>query len=231
MATPDLTVGPVAPSDGGVATTVAEVTAGSWTIVVRFDQNNAYFTGRADQGVTIEVGDEPNQVGQVAKGYGKVADRTGRNHHGSHRHDAHRTHKSFERYGQFWFAYGQRDDGGVWGLASYSWRDSDGKRYLIRSGNLNRASFAEGQAGMTSTAKGMGNVWVVDRPSRHGAHPHKSGLGRVFFRMDIVDGSGQSADRFALSIWKDGRLWHRVGHAAGSGALEHGRITITLSPS
>lgn len=224
-ATPDLAVGPVAPSDDGVVATVAELAAGSWTIVVRFDQSNGYFTGGADQGVTIDVGDEPQQPGHVAKGIGWVSVQSGREHRGPDH-----GHKHLGSHGRFCFVYGAAGDGDVWGNASYSFRDSNGALYVFRSGQINRASFVAGQTGTVSTAKGMGNVWVRDSAnSRHRqghSHKHLSSLGRVWFRMDVVDGSSHSTDRFALSLWKDGGLWHRVGNPGDPSRVLLGRIRI-----
>ena len=212
MASPDLTLGPFAPDATGLASTATNLAADTWTVVVRFQASNAFFSGpRSESAIVTVYVPAPGKV----TGGGWITDPSFRN--------IPVAISATSPRGNFGFVVQtKKGTTSVSGNVVYVFRGANGKDYVMKSSSWSGGSLSISPDGRLATVKGKATVILVD--SQTGK---RSTISNLTFQLDVTDnGSGGRDDRFALSIWDGRTLWHQSGTAASPITLGGGNITI-----
>ena len=208
MATPDVTLGPFAPSSTGAVSVTTTLAEDAWTVVVRFQATNAFFAGSPDAaGVTVY---QP-AAGKVTGG-GWVKDPGTPAALASPKG----AHASFG-----FIVQSKPGKTGVQGNANVVLHGTDGRRYVLRASSWAGGSLTITPDGRHASFSGKATITVF------GPKGKEQTLTGADFQIDLTDnGSPGTADTLALSIWRDRTLYHQLGTTTTQLPLSGGNLTI-----
>lgn len=194
----------------GVASTVQNLNADNYTVSVRVDPGNGFFTSAFSDRVVVTV--YTPVPGVWATGGGWITDPSYR--------DIPVAISSTNSHGSFGFnvRYKKGSTTIPQGQLVYVFHGSDGYDYVVKSNSWEGG----GAAFTTSTASfsGKANVSIID-PSTGAI---VGGGGNYTFRVDVTDGSPNT---FAISVYSPGgALYHQAGVPSSQLQLGGGQIVV-----
>lgn len=188
-------------SSDGTASVQPAITTGDWTVRVRFDPGNGYFTGPNSDPVVVTVY-QPSLQSFVTGG-GWVHDFTDENDHAN-----------------FGFSARYKKTGEPTGHLTYVLRGSDGYDYLVKSNSWQDGGLAIGTD--KASFAGKASVTVVDAST--GLLVDGLGGGNYSYRVDVSDGA---EDGFSITVYSpSGALYHRAGTPSELLPLGGGNVVI-----
>jgi PKD repeat protein len=208
MTTPDLTAGPFAPDSAGDVSTTTTLAGDTWTVVVRFEPGNRYFAGNPDvSALTVYT----PAAGKVTGG-GWVSDpgttATVSSPPGSS-----------ANFG--FIVQSKSGKTGIQGQAQFVVRGSNGRSYVIRASSWSGGSLSLTPDGRRASFNGKATVIVF------GPKGKEQTLTGATFVVDLTDnGSPGATDSLAVSVNRNGAIFHQLGSAAAQLPLRGGQLTI-----
>jgi hypothetical protein len=197
--TPDLSI-PAAVSSDGVASVQRTISTGDWTVQVRFDPGNGYFSGPSSDPVVFTVYQPSIDSFVTGGGWIDPSGSAGHEHFG--------------------FTARYKKTGAPTGHLTYIFRGADGYDYLVKSNSWQDGGLAIAQ-GKASFA-GKASVMVIDPET--GLLVTGLGGGNYGYRVDMIDGP---QDGFAISVYApSGTIYHKVGTPSAPVPLGGGNIVI-----
>lgn len=209
--TPDASYRASVTSEGEATVDIASLPADTWTVVVRADPANRYFTTPTSDAAVVTVY-APTATGAVTGG-GWV--------HDPGYLDRPVAIAPDNDHGDLGVSVKIKKDGTPSGHVVYVFRGSDGNTYVIRSTSWQGGGLAI--SGSHAIAAGKCVVTVVD-PTGEVA----SEAGNHSFRLDAIDTSkAEQADGYALSVFTPtGAVYHRVGTPTEPLHLGEGNLVV-----
>jgi hypothetical protein len=198
LTTPDVVVGPVFADASGFAEATTTLGTDAWLVVVRFNAGNRYFTGPPTQSVVTVYTPAPGKV----TGGGWVPTEDGARVSG-------------------FVVQNKSGRTGVSGNVTYLFEEG-GQRYLLRVTSWANGSLNVTPDGRRATISGKASLTVLQRKGSART------LTGVTFQIDLADSRTTSPDAFAVTVWRNGSVFHQTGSPTALVSLSGGQVVIHL---
>lgn len=205
--TPDMTVTNIPVDSGGKAFTTASLPVDVWTVYVKIDTGNGYWTA-SPVGMGVITVDYGSTTKRVAGG-GWIADS-----------------QSANGKGNFGFTVNYQKTGTPKGNSVYLFRGIDGFNYLVKSNSWQGGGLSFFQDPSKASFSGKCVVQKIDPATGQIVQS----WGNYRFIVDIVDGdvlNPRAADRYAITILdSSSAVWRQIGTRSSPIALGGGNVAI-----
>jgi hypothetical protein len=204
--TPDKIVGNVPVDASGNALVIESLAVDVWTVFVKIETTNGYWTASpvGMSTITVDYGSTTKRV----TGGGWIADS-----------------QSANGKGNFGFTVNYQKNGTPKGNSIYLFRGTDGYNYLVKSN-----SWQGGGLSFLNTYKASFSGKCVVQKIERATGLVVESWGNYRFTVDIWDGDLQNprtTDRYAITILRDnGTVWRQIGTSASPIQLGGGNVAI-----